>query len=85
MELDIVDVSSANIVLETKFGEETLTEETQNDIDSYRLHCYRSKVIDQVDISFEKGFGEEAQPEEVCSEPPEIQMVYVAHWMDNSF
>ena len=83
IELDVVDVSSVNIVLEEKLGEEVFPEETNNNTE-------RSKMIDLVcdsseNISFEERFGKEARPEEACCEAPETQMVDMALWMENSF
>ena len=61
IELDVVDVSSVNIVLEETFGEEVSPDELNN--------TDRSRMIDlvcdsSVIIIFEERFGKKARPEE---------------------
>ena len=82
IELDVVDASSANIVLEEKIGDEVFPEQINN--------TDKSRMIDlvydsSVNIIFEERFGKEARPEEECCEAPETQMVDIALWMENSF
>ena len=83
IELDIVDASSENIVLEEKFGEEVFPDKIRNNTD-------RARMIDLVcdsseNISFEERFRKEARPEETCCETSETQMVDMALWMENFF
>ena len=82
IELDVVDVSSVNIVLEETFGEEVFPEEINNNDGSRMEDLVGDSSLDTIS---EEWFGKEARPEEVCRGAPETQMVDMALWMENSF
>ena len=75
IELDVVSVSSANIVLEERFGEEVFPEEINNNDGSRMEDLVGDSSLDTIS---EEWFGKEARPEEVCCEAPETQMVDMA-------
>ena len=82
IELDVVDVSSVNIVLEETFGEEVFPEEINNNDGSRMEDLVGDSSLDTIS---EEWFGKEARPKEVCCGAPETQMVDMALWMENSF
>ena len=82
IELDVVGVSSANIVLEERFGEEVFPEEINNNDGSRMEDLVGDSSLDTIS---ELWFGKEARREEVCCGAPETQVVDMALWMENSF
>ena len=82
IELDVVDVSSVNIVLEDTFGEEVFPEEINNNDGSRMEDLVGDSSLDTIS---EEWFGKEARPEEVCCGAPETQMVDMALGIEKSF
>ena len=82
IELDVVDVSSVNIVLEETFGEEVFPEEINNNDGSRMEDLVGDSSLDTIS---EEWFGKAARPEEVCCGAPETQMVDMALGIENSF
>ena len=82
IELDVVDVSSVNIVLEDTFGEEVFPEEINNNDGSRMEDLVGDSSLDTIS---EEWFGKEARPEEVCYGAPETQMVDMALGIEKSF
>ena len=82
IELDVVDVTSVNIVLEDTFGEEVFPEEINNNDGSRMEDLVGDSSLDTIS---ELWFGKEARPEEECCGAPETQMVDMALGIENSF
>ena len=71
IELDVVDVSSVNIVLEETFGEEVFPEEINNNDGSRMEDLVGDSSLDTIS---ELWFGKEARPEEVCCVPSQVDL-----------